>query len=31
MATNNILTPTMITRKALSVLHQKLNFVGNVN
>lgn len=28
---NNILTPTMITRKALDVLHQKLNFVGNVN
>ncbi len=31
MATNNLLTPTMITRKALDVLHQKLNFVGNVN
>lgn len=31
MATNSILTPTMITRKALDVLHQKLNFVGNVN
>jgi len=28
---NSILTPTMITRKALDVLHQKLNFVGNVN
>lgn len=28
---NTILTPTMITREALRVLHQKLNFVGNVN
>ena len=28
---NSILTPTMITRKALSVLHQKCNFLGNVN
>lgn len=28
---NSILTPLMITRKALDVLHQKLNFVGNVN
>ena len=28
---NNILTPTVITREALRVLHQKLNFVGNVN
>lgn len=28
---NSILTPTMITRKALDVLHQKCNFVGNVN
>lgn len=28
---NSILTPTQITRKALDVLHQKLNFVGNVN
>ena len=28
---NNILTPTMITREALRILHQKLNFVGNVN
>ena len=25
-----ILTPTMVTREALRVLHQKLNFVGNV-
>lgn len=28
---HTILTPTMITREALRVLHQKLNFVGNVN
>jgi hypothetical protein len=28
---NSNLTPTMITREALRVLHQKLNFVGNVN
>lgn len=28
---NNILTPTMITRESLRVLHQKLNFCGNVN
>jgi len=26
-----ILTPTMVTREALRILHQKLNFVGNVN
>lgn len=31
MATNTILTPTMITREALRVLHGKLSFVGNVN
>ena len=31
MATNSILTPTMITREAARILHQKLNFVGNVN
>ncbi len=31
MATNTILTPTMITRAALAILHQKLNFVGNIN
>jgi len=31
MASTTILTPTMITRKALDVLHQKCNFVGNVN
>jgi hypothetical protein len=28
---NTILTPTAVTRKALQVLHQKLNFIGNVN
>ncbi|WP_434513779.1 P22 phage major capsid protein family protein [Dechloromonas sp. ARDL1] len=27
---NTILTPSMVTREALRVLHQKLNFVGNV-
>ena len=27
---NAILTPTMVTREALRVLHQKLNFVGNI-
>lgn len=31
MATNSILTPTMITREAVRILHQKLNFLGNVN
>lgn len=28
---NTILTPTMVTREALRVLHQTLTFVGNVN
>ena len=28
---NSILTPTMISREAVRILHQKLNFVGNVN
>lgn len=28
---NTILTPTMVTRKAAMILHQKLNFVGSVN
>ena len=28
---NTILTPTAVTREALRVLHQKLNFVGNIN
>lgn len=30
-ASNTILTPDMITAKALVVLHQKLNFVGSIN
>lgn len=28
---NSLLTPTAVTRKALMVLHQKLNFIGNIN
>lgn len=28
---NSILTPTAVTREALRVLHQKLNFIGNIN
>lgn len=28
---NDILTPQMITREALRILHQKCNFIGNVN
>jgi hypothetical protein len=28
---NTLLTPSMITREALRILHQKLNFVGNIN
>jgi hypothetical protein len=28
---NTLLTPTAVTREALRVLHQKLNFVGSVN
>ncbi len=28
---NTILTPTMVTRAALVILHQKLNFVGSIN
>ena len=28
---NTLLTPTAVTREALRILHQKLNFVGNVN
>lgn len=28
---NSLLTPTMVTRKALQILHNKLTFVGNVN
>lgn len=27
---NTILTPTQVTRKALAILHQKLNFVGSI-
>lgn len=27
---NAILTPTMVTRKALMILHQKLSFIGNI-
>ena len=28
---NTTLTPTAVTREALRILHQKLNFVGTVN
>lgn len=28
---NSILTPTSVTRAALAILHQKLNFIGNIN
>ena len=28
---NTLLTPTQVTREALRVLHQKLNFVGSIN
>lgn len=28
---NSILTPTQVTREALRILHQKLNFIGNIN
>jgi len=28
---NTLLTPTAVTREALRVLHQKLNFIGNIN
>jgi hypothetical protein len=31
MASNTLLTPTMLTREALRILHQKLNFIGSVN
>lgn len=27
---NSILTPTMVTREALRILHQKLNFIGSI-
>ena len=29
--TQTILTPTAVTREALRILHQKLNFVGSIN
>jgi hypothetical protein len=29
--TNTLLTPTQVTRKALMILHQKMNFVGSIN
>lgn len=28
---NTLLTPTKVTRKALMILHQKLNFIGTIN
>src|SRR5262245_16688873 len=28
---NTLLTPTAVTREALRILHEKLNFVGNIN
>ena len=28
---NTLLTPSQVTREALRILHQKLNFVGNIN
>jgi len=31
MANNTPLTPTAVTREALRILHQKLNFIGNIN
>lgn len=31
MPSNTLLTPTAVTRKALQILHQKLNFVGSIN
>jgi hypothetical protein len=31
MATNSHLTPTIITREALRILHQKANFIGSIN
>jgi hypothetical protein len=31
MATNSLLTPTIITREALRILHAEMNFVGSVN
>ena len=31
MASNDLLTPTAVTREALRILHQKLNFIGNID
>lgn len=31
MPTNSILTATAVTRPALAILHQKLNFIGSIN
>jgi hypothetical protein len=31
MATNTLLTSTKVVRKALAILHQKLNFIGSIN
>src|SRR6185312_2850182 len=31
MAGNSLLSPTIITREALRILHANLNFIGNVN
>ena len=31
MASNSLLSPTIITREALRILHANLNFVGNIN
>jgi len=28
---NSFLTPSVITKEALAILHQKLNFVSNIN
>lgn len=28
---NTLITPTAVTRAALTILHQKLNFIGNIN
>ena len=28
---NSVLTPTAVTREALRILHQKLNFIGTIN
>jgi len=28
---NTILTPNIITREALRILHQKCNFIGSIN